>query len=266
MLVKIKNLLYFFYYRFLIKVNPLIKQQRRNPLSIPIIIISFNQLFYLEKLINFLLNRKFENIIIIDNNSTYPPLLDYLKKIKSKVKIEFMDKNGGHKVFFNNKELLEKYGKGYYVITDADIVPNDNLPENFMNILISKMDKFFRGINKIGFALKIDDIPDYYPLKDKVINWEKQFWKYNLEDNIYKAAIDTTFALYKPNYPKKFNNKQFVEGIRLSENFEARHGGWYIDENNISEETKYYFENATNSSSWKFNESGNLDDKLNDVY
>jgi len=258
MQVKIKNLIHFCFYKYLIKTNKLLKEQRKNPLSIPIIIISFNQLFYLKQLINFLLERKFENIIIIDNSSTYPPLLKYFEEIKENVTIEFMSSNNGQNVFFNDKELMNKYGKGYYVLTDADIVPNNSLPENFMAILLNYLDKYFNKINKVGFALNIDDIPDHFPQKDKVINWEEKFWKDLFEPNAYNAHLDTTFALYKPSYPSRFYNVEFYKAIRLAENFTSKHGGWYKDIHNLSDEDKYYMNSAKNFSSWNISNDGDL--------
>ncbi|TGN27171.1 glycosyltransferase family 2 protein [Empedobacter tilapiae] len=258
MFKRIKNHLTFLYYQYLIRTNSLIKKQRKDSLSIPILIINFNQLFYLKQLVNFLLKRGFENIIIIDNKSTYPPLLEYYKQIENQVTVEYMQKNAGHMVFFENKELQKKYGQGYYVITDADIVPNDNLPKDFMAIMLSYLDKYFKTITKVGFALKIDDIPDHFPLKEKVLKWERKFWNHEIEKNIYKVDLDTTFALYKPNYPCFFDNISFYNGIRISNLFIAKHGGWYKDFNNLTHEEKFYQKTANDSSSWNINKTGGL--------
>ncbi|MEG0930076.1 glycosyltransferase family 2 protein [Algoriella sp.] len=235
----------------------MIKSQRKNPLSIPIIIINFNQLFYLKQLVDFLINRGFENIVIIDNLSTYPPLLEYYKIIESKVKVEYMGDNQGHKVFFESEMLQRKYGKGYYVLTDADIVPNEKLPIDFMEKMIKYLDKYFKRVTKVGFALKIDDIPNEFPLKDKVIKWESKYWENEVEANLYKTIIDTTFALYKPNYPNNFNFLDFFLGIRVGENFEAKHGGWYKNPLKMTEEDMFYQKTASSSSSWNFDGKGN---------
>lgn len=93
---------YYWHLKDLIVMLSNIKNLRQciNPQNIPFIIINFNQLFYLQKLVNFAISRGFKKIIIIDNVSTYPPLLEYYKEIRSKVTIERMDKNYGHMVFF----------------------------------------------------------------------------------------------------------------------------------------------------------------------
>lgn len=237
-------------YRFFLLQNSLIRSQRKNPLSIPIIIINFNQLFYLKKQVDFYLSRGFENIIIIDNYSTFPPLIEYYKEIRDLVKIEFMEQNFGHLVFFKSENLQKEYGKGYFIITDADIVPNKNLPPDFMKILIEKLHQNFEKITKVGFALEINDIPNHFPHKGKVISWESKHWENEIEKDCYLNKIDTTFALYKPNYPKRFSAVDFYKGLRIGGHFTAKHGGWYKNPNKLTEEEKFYEEHAGSSASW----------------
>ena len=66
--------------------------------KIPIYIISYNRLDYIVQTINWLEERGYNNINIIDNNSTYEPLLEYLENVKYKKYM--MKKNWGHTVFF----------------------------------------------------------------------------------------------------------------------------------------------------------------------
>lgn len=223
--------------------------------EIPIIIISFNQLEYLKKLIDYLLSKGFSNVVIIDNNSTYKPLLDYFNEIESKVKIHRLKKNYGHLVFWKRYDLFVKYGNGYYVVTDSDIVPIANCPEDFLMKFQSILLKNKKRM-KVGFGLKIDDIPLNNPNRDKVINWESRFWKKKVSEGVFDADIDTTFALYKPFYHRK--NKKFKTALRTDYPFVALHGGWYIDINNLTEEQLFYFKEANNSSSWKIDETGKL--------
>ena len=121
----------------------------------------------------------------------------------------------------------------------------------------------FNVVNKVGFALDIGNIPDYYKLKKNVLNWERQFWQisYNSTLPSYKAFIDTTFALYKPGYPARFDNKYFYEGIRLAGEFTATHGGWYLNLLNMTDEEKNYQETSSSSSSWLIRKDGSLNPK-----
>lgn len=256
----IKRIIQYIHYNLLVKFDKLVKKQRINPETIPVIIINFNQLEHLQTLINFLNSRNIKNIVVIDNNSDYKPLLEYYETIKSEVSIERMESNFGHMVFFNNLDLLKKYGQGYYILTDADILPNPNLPTDFLYQMLRTLDKYAFKRSKVGFALDIDSIPDFYPHKNKVIDWESKFWKTELERDIYTAHIDTTFALYKPNFPKpfKFDIYQFYRSIRMGGKFTALHMGWYINPKNLTEEQRHYFSTSSNSNSWKIDEDGNL--------
>lgn len=222
----------------------------------PIIIISFNQLFYLKKQIDFLKNSGFKNIIIIDNASTYKPLLDYFKEIKKDVTIFRLKKNYGHKVFWVKKEFLLLYGQTYYVVTDPDIVPDRNCPEDFMEYFKNLLQKN-PNITKVGFSLKIDDIPCSNPHRNKILNWEKKFWENTDEVGNYWADIDTTFALYRPT-SFLLDRKTFFKAIRSKPPYLAMHGGWYMDIEALTEEQKNYMETANQSSSWRINKKGDL--------
>lgn len=256
------------YYIFIFKINTskLLKNQVANPLSIPIIIINFNQLYYLQQLVDFFIKRGHHNIVIIDNNSTYQPLIDYYSSIENNVTIERMCQNFGHMVFFESNELQNKYGKGFYFLTDADIIPNNQLPLDFFETMLQTMKKHFVNITKVGFALDIESIPDYYPKKQNVINWETPFWKYQAGKNKFHSLIDTTFALYKPGYPKKYKQVGFLYAIRMSGNFTAKHGGWYIDYNNMTEEQVFFQKTATSSSSWMINNQGEFNFDLSNKH
>ncbi|MBU8883073.1 glycosyltransferase family 2 protein [Kaistella sp. DKR-2] len=234
--------------------NAIVRRQITNPKEIPIIIVNYNQLHYLKQLVNSLVKHDFKNIIIIDNKSTYQPLLAYYNEIKKHVTIEFMEENFGHAVFFKNNYLQKKHGKGFYVITDADIVPNKDLPDDFIKQLLVHLKKHWHQITKVGFALRLDDIPDENILKEKILKWEEKFWQLKDSEDIYIASLDTTFALYKPGYPNKYDNISYLRAHRFANNFEAKHGGWYIDQNNMTEEQRFFVTIASKSSSWLYNE------------
>ncbi|SEF94568.1 hypothetical protein SAMN05421847_1102 [Halpernia humi] len=254
---RLKLFLELFYLKIRMKTSSKIRQQILDKKSIPVIIINYNQLFYLRQLIDFLRKREFKNIVIIDNASSYQPLLDYYDEIKNEVTVEKLKTNSGHEVFFKNKSLRKKYGQGFYFLTDADIVPNENLPQNFECVMLDYLLKYYKKVNKIGFAIDTKNIPDFFPLKEKVQSWETRFWKNEIEKDVYLAYIDTTFALYKPKYPKSiFNLIKPMEAIRLGGNFTCKHGGWYTNPNDLSDENLFYIKTANQSASWKVDEKG----------
>jgi hypothetical protein len=253
----IKHYLLLFYYTYF---NSITKAQHKNYKSIPIIIISFNQYFYLKQLVEFLIQNEYTNIVIVDNNSSYPPLLKYFEEIKKEVAIHRLKTNEGHMVFWKNKEIFEKYSKGYYVITDSDIVPVSNCPHDFLSYFKSVLDaKPF--ISKVGFSLKIDDIPEANFNKQKIVDWESRFWTVKDKNDNYIAPIDTTFAIYKPNSYHVAEDK-FYKAIRAKYPYMASHGGWYVDTANLNEEQSYYYKLASSSSSWKPNANGIVEKSL----
>lgn len=238
------------------RLDKTIYQQIKNPFTIPIIIISFNQLFYLQQLINFLLKFGFTNVVIIDNNSDYPPLLAYFDTLRNNqnVTIHQLKENHGHLVFWKEEALFEKYSKGYYVVTDADVVPFESTPKDFIKQFIKILNRNIH-VTKVAFSLYLDDIPDTNPNKETIINWEKKFWE-NKVKNYFIADTDTTFALYRPNY--KRNKIGFLSGIRTNLPYCARHGGWYLNPAELTAEQKHYSKTANNSSSWLTDENGEL--------
>lgn len=237
-----------------------IRTQNRCFKKIPIIIISFNQLLYLKKLIGFLTKCGYKNIVIIDNASTYPPLIEYLKDLEKVCTIHRQTENYGHLVFWEKKELYEEYAKGYYVVTDADVVPDDFCPSDFLGYFKSLLDKNHK-ISKVGFSLRLDNIPETNPNKKTILEWEKKYWTHKVDEDNYSADIDTTFALYRPKY-FKLDQENFMRAIRTKSPYLATHGGWIIDKDNFTEEQKYYMQTANESSSWKLDSDGNLNNPV----
>ncbi|MCF1191237.1 glycosyltransferase family 2 protein [Mangrovimonas sp. AS39] len=238
--------------------NRVVQRQLKQVKRIPIIIISFNQLYYLKQLIDFLRAKGYENIVIVDNNSTYAPLLEYLKLIDGVVNIHRLQENKGHLAFWKSPELLNLYGKGYYVVTDPDVVPIEECPDDFLSTMLTLLNRAYDR-TKVGMSLKLDDIPSTNPNKTSILQWERKYWLSKVHPKAYKAEVDTTFALYRPGYHYKL--KDFTKGWRTDYPIQGRHGGWYLDFDNLTEEQVYYMQTANTSASWRIDETGNLVDK-----
>jgi len=214
----------------------------KNIFEVPIIINNRNRVTFLKQLINWYQNAGYKNIVVLDNDSTYQPLLEYYKE--SGVKVIYLKKNVGHLALWKSG-VHKQFYKDYYVYTDPDVLPIENCPVDFMQHFITILNKY-PNIEKIGFGLKIDDLPDYYAKKDDVIDWEKKHWEVQIEHDVYDAALDTTFALYKP----------FTRGdiwvqnaLRTGGNYIARHLPWYENSSNITDEDKYYLNNMKKGAS-----------------
>jgi len=229
--------------------------------NIDVFVISFNRLTYLKSIINWLEKAGFENIHIIDNNSTYPPLLEYLKFSKHDVCI--MDKNYGHLVVWACGKFNDILNNKYYIVSDCDILPVNECTSNVTEYFLSILNKY-RHLTKVGFALKVDDLPDQYLFKDVVVDWEKKFWTKKIDKGLFDAPIDTTFALYRPGiFP---NNKYWYKSIRTDYPYVARHLPWYSDSSKISEEDQFYLKEINESSSnWVLTDVNMLQKRNNEL-
>jgi len=232
----------FLYYLVELISSPQITDYKK----IPIIINNFNRLDTLKKLIKSLENRGYINIYIIDNLSTYPPLLDYYKTCNYKV--FYLNKNIGMNALWKSG-IYKKFKKNFFVYTDSDIVPIDECPDDFLLFFLQTLKKHVLA-RKVGFSLKIDDIPDCNDMKDYIIRCEKHFYHdYIRDDMLYWAPIDTTFALYRPRGKRKHSNNN-IEMYRTSFPYMARHLPWYFDPYNLDEENRYYLEHSEIVTFW----------------
>lgn len=204
-----------------------------NADNIPIIINSFNRLGCLKQLIGFIVDKQLPNpVIILDNNSTYEPLLDYYKTLS--YEIIMLGKNFGHEALWKSGLYNSRFKKEHYIYTDPDVVPIEECPADLIHHLYNTILRYPQYL-KIGMGLKIDDLPDHFPNKPAVIEWESQFWKTLVEPGIYKADTDTTFAIHDPR-----KNQAWVRSIRTGYPYIARHMTWYLDPTNLPEDELFY--------------------------
>jgi hypothetical protein len=210
--------------------------------DIPVIINNFNRLTCLQHQIAWLEAAGMRNIYIIDNASTYPPLLNYYQEISHTVYL--LNRNIGFLALWKTI-LFQKFRDDYYIYTDPDIIPDEHCPLDAVNYFFKLLQKY-SNIDKVGFGLKIDDLPEHYPLKEKVQSWESKFWANEVEPNVYAAPIDTTFALYRTG---SMGGSE-LSALRTGGLYSARHLSWYINPSQLPDDEKYYIQKAGYSSSW----------------
>lgn len=236
--------IYYFLWENFIRIrNGMLKTTYSNAFDIPIIINNRNRFTFLKQMIDALNEKGYHNIYIIDNNSSYQPLLAYYDRIPHKVfrlkeNVGFLSlwKMGIYKEFENN----------YFVYSDSDVVPTEYCPNDFLQIFLNRM-KADPSLMKIGLSLKIDDLPDQFKNKQEVIEWESQYFKNEIDDLFYLANVDTTFALYRP-YMRGGASR--LKMFRSKSPMEAYHMPWYNDSSNLSEEEIFYINNAKTSTHW----------------
>jgi hypothetical protein len=205
--------------------------------QVPIIINSFNRLGSLRRLTGWLLRAGYVNLHIIDNASTYPPLLSYLTSLEQsgQATVTRLAENAGPLAVWR-QNLLDRLGiETEYVYTDPDVVPIEACPRDLVGVLQSVLDDN-PDVAAAGVGLRVDDLPDAYGHKGQAIAWERQFWLTPAASGLFHAPIDTTLALYRP----RGGHSGGSPTIRTGWPYLAAHEGWYLNHAAPSDEDLFY--------------------------
>ena len=215
--------------------------------KIPVIICSYNRLYYLKNLVN-QFNKLSIKPIIIDNNSDNKNLLRFYNNSNhKKFFLVKLFKNYGHNVIY--EKFIYNNLPQIFAYTDPDISLNKKLKKNFLFFLKSLTEKY--KIQKAGFAIDINSVRKIklrigYRNKNNRIaskyvdlkKYEKNYWQILLQKNpnVYKAQIDTTFAVYN----KKYVNKDRFDGVRVANQYTCKHLPWEKKNKEPLSELNYY--------------------------
>lgn len=209
--------------------------------KIPLFIINYNRLTTLKGMVDFLSKEPRVEVIIVDNNSTYQPLLDYYAQ--TKVRVIRMSKNFGYLVIWEQNILPLYEVRGRYIISDSDLIL-DNIPLDWFDKLSQGLDKY-PEVAKAGFSLDIFNLPKDNPLTPQIVQHEKQFWINRADDNFFFAPIDTTFALYR-----ETQKTHTYSAVRADKPYMAIHEPWQKTPKTLTEEDRYYYSHIQTSTHW----------------
>lgn len=176
-----------------------LKKNKLKQFRIPVIINNRNLLTWpramVEKMIYWY---GIGDIIIIDNASTYEPLLNWYKTIPFRV--VRLKENLGHQAPWSSGVVAE-FGSIIYAVTDPDLdLTNTN------NRAMTQCTEFLLkhpSVGKVGLSLEWKDVP----IESSYFCWVNSYER-NRQNNsrivdgvMIDVAIDTTFAIYnQPNY------------------------------------------------------------------
>lgn len=200
-------------------------------MTIPVYIVNRNWLSCTKRLVEWLLNAGTEQITILDNASTYEPLLDWYEQLPTEVVVRKIGHNAGQYIFWDLK-LYEEFDSPY-VMTDPDTIPSDCCPLDLiqhLNALLTAHPEWL----KVGPGIRTDNLPDSFPYKERVIREQHPYWERRLTAGVFAAPIDTTFALYG----RKSPGANSSSGARTDFPYVVEHTPWYIWP--LTEEAKYY--------------------------
>lgn len=181
------------------------------------------------------------DIIILDNGSTYQPLIDWYNT--NPCEIIRVDNLGQTSPWSSG--LVNKLGIPY-VVTDPDL-GIDNLPKDTLTVLSDKLNQV-PNLHKIGIKLEFEYIGIESLMYNHLQSYEKHRWDNSRETSgVYtNIHIDTTFALYDVRY-------HFIGGGSLPEPYMGKHYTWeFSDKQRLdNKEFCYYIDHASSASSYK---------------
>jgi len=143
-----------------------------------------------------------------------------------------------------------------YVVTDPDILLDD-VNGDILEVYAYFLEKLPQ-ITIAGPMLRIDDIPDYYPKKEKLLTkgYHRRFHSesecpvniINYKGTKIKyifAPIHTTFGMFR-----KGSQWKGRRAIRTFAPYSAKHLDWYVDPENLTEDYKYYMKHGSTNAHW----------------
>ena len=237
----------------------------------------------LVRMLDALTAKGYRRLTVLDNNSSYPPLLAFYRRALlpryPHVRLARLGGNYGHLALWKTKRHL-KHRAGWFALTDPDLdlAP---LPRRFVAHLIALHGAAALGAaTKIGPALRLDRLPRCAARTMAVLRWEQQYWRAPLPPlharpaalgppasdgavasdggaapttmslpapALYRATIDTTFALYPPNHTchartrnwgKSRTPAHLLAAVRVGAPYAVEHVPWARSE--VDEEAAYF--------------------------
>ena len=216
--------------------------------QVPVYINNRDRVSTVKVTVDWLLSAGTQRIVILDNDSTYPPLLEYYKTLPFGVSVHYYGANLGPGAFWDIKKFHLRQDMPY-VFTDSDMVPDEGCPKDLIHRLNMLLNEHPES-GKVGPGLKIADIPDLYSMNGCDRNEQVQYWKSRYSPEAFFAAIDTTFALY-PAYSNGRVDTLLPDGtyiqfshdnlsnLRMDNPYVWKHAPWYAVPP-LSEEELYY--------------------------
>jgi len=229
-----------------------------SPEPIQVFVISYNLVSPIPQLVNNII-RMGGQVFIVDNASTYGPLLEWYETLagRNDIHVIKMSQNFGPHVVYNQlaffretyQQITGKTLPDEFVITDSDL-DLSGIPDDGLRILYKIREEDKKGQTqhiKIGFGLVLEDLP----INKHTVRTRQ--WKPTLCRNpaviadipVYvDSLIDTTLHLFMSQLPRK---SIFGPAIRTGKPYQARHLPWYWAENDVDEKVKYYLSRINTS-------------------
>lgn len=196
---------------------------------------------------------------LVDHGSTYKECVQWLDWMErahfDSINVLRREGNAHPRSLWEWQTFKDVVGENQYIVTDCDVIVDHTTPTDWIEYLQDILFTYPQ-YHKAALGLRIDNLPQHYEYRAKVLQWEAQWWEKciagslsNTTANLYDAAVDTTLALYRP--LTEVPSFSLTPAIRTGSPYVARHLPWYEDSLNLSEEQIYYRDYAaTGISHW----------------
>lgn len=227
----------------------------------PLIVISFDRLETLRRSIDSYRRLEDARIVIHDTGSTFPPLLAYLAELQRTGEAEVLlnrppiaSADDLASVRDTVDRMVRAFEATHYVVTDPDIELDPACPPDLLDFYAHLLSTV-PDAHVVGPMLRIDDLPQHYPLRRRVIArqstlfWCKATSRIRWRDapvEFQRSVIDTTFGMYRSSRPFA----RMTEGLRTYEPYWARHLDWYVDPENLLADQEWYLRTCSSASHW----------------
>lgn len=214
--------------------------------EIPVYIPAFNNPTYTSMMVEQLQAWNLRNITVIDNGSTYAPMVRLLESFESTCKVVWLGQNGGPHFLFSDPHSFASLPE-LFCVTDPDLLFCSEMPQDFL-LTLTELTHIHK-VGKAGLALSLEDAAaykqDFYQITGenyRIWEWEARFWTkpagHTLQgDPVFRADVDTTFALYNKRY---FMPERFYDAVRVAGRYACRHLPWYKQSFMPVDEEEFY--------------------------
>ena len=215
-------------------------------MTVPLYVPTFNNPTYTRNFLNQVDGLNFSRIIILDNKSTYQPMIDLLAQIDSKYEVIRLEENYGPHYILRNPDYYKTL-PDIFSLSDPDVEFPKNISGNFQEEMINVGIKYRFG--KVGFAIEVPSESEFLELvvnlDGKLRNmheWEQQFWQNQIDktstgDPIFQTTLDTQFAIYNKEF---FSPEERYKALRIGGKFTSKHLGFYKESIVPKEESDFY--------------------------
>jgi len=215
-------------------------------MTVPLYVPTFNNPTYTRNFLNQVDGLNFSRIIILDNKSTYQPMIDLLAQIDSKYEVIRLEENYGPHYILRNPDYYKTL-PDIFSLSDPDVEFPKNISENFQEEMINVGIKY--RVCKVVFAIEVPSENEFLELvvnlDGKLRNmheWEQQFWQNQIDktstgDPIFQTTLDTQFAIYNKEF---FSPEERYKALRIGGKFTSKHLGFYKESIVPKEESDFY--------------------------